>query len=130
MSREAPRRFEKNVPGPFYTTGDCMTCAAPEQEAPDLLAPLDDGNYDTYFVRQPRTPAEVESACRAIEVCCAAALRYGGADPKIIRRLGNDPEYCDQLLPGGPVPRPEWLTKPPAEAQSARPKRWWQLWRR
>ena len=116
---EAPRRFEKNAPGDFYTTGACMWCGAPEQEAPDLLASLDGVNTDTYFVRQPATPEEVECACRAAEVCCAGAIRYGGADPAIIRRLGNDPEYCDRVLPGGPVPRPDWLR--------ARRRAWW--WR-
>ena len=99
------------MPGPFYTTGECLACDAPEQEAADLLAPLRGDNCDTYFVRQPTTPAEVERACRALEVCCVAALRYGGKDPNIIRRLGNDPEYCDQLLPGGPIPRPDWLAE-------------------
>ena len=130
MSQEVPRRFEKNVPGPFYTTGDCLACAAPEEEAPDLLAPLEDDNYDTYFVRQPKSPAEVERACRALEVCCVAALRYGGTDPKIIRRLGNDPDYCDHLLPGGPIPRPDWLAQWQAEARRSHVKRWWQFWRR
>lgn len=104
-------RFRKNVPGPFYTTGDCLACDAPEHEAPDLLAPLTGDNGDTYFVRQPKTTAEVERACRALEVCCVAGLRYGGTDPKIIRRLGNEPDYCDRLLPGGPVPRPNWLAE-------------------
>ena len=106
-----PHRFRKNVPGPFYTTGNCLACDAPEHEAPDLLAPLTGDNYDTYFVRQPVTPDEVERACRALEVCCAAALRYGGTDPNIIRRLGNEPDYCDHLLPGGPIPRPNWLAE-------------------
>ena len=102
-------RLRKNVPGPFYTTGDCLACGAPEEVAPDLLAPLTHNNSDTYFVRQPSTNFEVERACRALEVCCTAALRYGGADPYIIRRLGNDPDYCDHLLPGGPIPRPDWI---------------------
>ena len=97
------------MPGPFYTTGDCMACDAPEHEAPDLLAPLTGNNSDTYFVRQPSTPDEVERACRALEVCCVAALRYGGTDPNIIRRLGNEPDYCDRLLPGGPIPRRNWF---------------------
>lgn len=100
-------RFPLNVPGDFYTTGMCTACGAPEADAPDLLAPLGDDNHDTYFVRQPRTPDEVERACLTIEVCCASALRYGGRDPSIIRRLGNDPEHCDHLLR----------------------ETWWQLWR-
>ncbi|WP_420125925.1 GNAT family N-acetyltransferase [Longimicrobium sp.] len=108
MTNEGAARFEKNVPGPFYGTGDCMACGAPELEAPHLLAPLEGDNYHTYFVRQPATPDEVEQACRALESCCVAALRYGGRDPLIIQRLGNDPEFCDHLLPGPPVPRPQW----------------------
>ncbi len=102
-------RFPKNVPGPFYTLGfrfadgsgwrgECLACEAPEVEAPDLLAPLANGNYDTYFVKQPTTPEEIEEACRAIEVCCVVALRYGGTDPAIIKRLGNKPAFCDYLL--------------------------------
>ncbi len=90
--------FEKNVPGDFYTTGDCLACDCPEYEAPDLLAPLENGNYDTYFIKQPKTFEEIERACRAIEVCCVAALRYGGKDPKIIKRLGGNSKYCDFLL--------------------------------
>ena len=91
-------RFEKNVPGPFYTTGECLSCGIPEAMAPELLAPLDDGNFDTYFVRQPSTPEEIERACRAVEVCCVDALRYEGRDPKIIMRLGNNPGCCDHVL--------------------------------
>lgn len=111
MVQDTYHRFRKNVPGPFYTTGDCLACDAPEQEAPDLLAPLNGDNHDTYFVRQPKTTREIERACRAIEVCCVVALRYGGTDPNIIRRLGNEPDYCDNLLPGGPIPRPNWLAE-------------------
>jgi hypothetical protein len=96
-------RFEKNIPGPFYTTGQCMACGAPEVEAPDLLAPLEGDNLDTYFVKQPNTPDEIERACRALISCCASALRYCGTDPAIIRRLGNTPTYCDQVLS-----RQEW----------------------
>jgi hypothetical protein len=40
-------RFEKNVPGPFYTTGLCTACGAPEAEAPDLLAPLERATTST-----------------------------------------------------------------------------------
>src|SRR5438045_539957 len=104
-----PRRFPKNVAGPFYTLGgqypdgtwcgECLSCRVPEAEAPDLLAPFDDNNPDseTYFVRQPQTEEEIERACKAAEVCCVDAIRYGGKDPKIIKRLG--PEYCDYDVP-------------------------------
>jgi hypothetical protein len=107
-----PKRFPKNVDGPFYTIGciscsqggqatwcgDCMQCEAPEAEAPDLLAPLNQENTDTYFVRQPQTSGEIERACSAISVCCVYALRYGGKDKTIIQRLRNDPEACDFVL--------------------------------
>lgn len=131
MTPDAPTRFPKNAPGPFYTTGECMVCGAPEVEAPDQLAGLSDDNYDTYFVRQPSTPEEVERACRAVEVCCVDALRYGGRDPAIIRRLANDPRCCDHPLPGSPVPRLERL-QPSVENDEPRmePKRtWWRFWR-
>src|SRR5262249_30775367 len=103
-----PRRFPKNAPGPFYTLGavascgnwcgDCLACDAPEDEAPELLAPLKDGNYDTYFVRQPENDDEIEHACNAIRVCCVAALRYAGTDSAIIRRLGNTAEHSDHVI--------------------------------
>ena len=92
-------RFEKNVPGPFYTSGECLACGEPECIAPDLLAPLDDENQETYFAKQPITQEEIERACQAIEGCCVKALRYGGSDASIIERLGNNPVYCDNLLP-------------------------------
>src|SRR5687768_14251449 len=99
-----PFRFPGNVEGPFYTTGyqthatddpqsplvwcgECLFCEAPEHEAPELLAPLNDHNIDTYFIRQPASPNELEHACNALKVCCVAALRYGGKDRSIIARL-------------------------------------------
>jgi hypothetical protein len=100
-------RFDKNAPGFFYTTGECLACTMPELEAPTLLAPLDDENSDTYFVRQPATPEETEMACRAALVYCVSAIRYGGDDAAVIRRLGNRDEYCDHLLPGEPIRVPE-----------------------
>ena len=100
---EHPRRFRRNVSGPFYTlgsaeAGDCLFCGTPEDAAPSLLHELDDDDYNTYFVRQPDTPEEVEAACSAIESCCVSALRYCGTDPEIIRRLGNSPEFSDFVL--------------------------------
>ncbi len=119
MWYEHPRRFPKNASGPFYTlgtchkgkwSGDCLWCQAPEAEAPELLAPIDEQNVDTYFVRQPATPEEIEYACRAIEVCCVSALRYGGTDPAIIQRLGNRTDHCDYILING---KPTLITNLP-----------------
>jgi hypothetical protein len=119
-----PDRLPRNVEGPFYTTGtrgkdgtwcgDCLACELPEGEAPDLLAPLRDGNLDTYFVKQPETPEEIERACSALRVCCTDALRYGGKDPRIIQRLpASLCDYRVNLL--GRVVR----HRPP----------WWAFWR-
>src|SRR5687768_3321427 len=124
-------RLERNVAGPFYTTGDCTACGAPEAEAPDLLAPIDADNYETYFVRQPVTAAEIERACRAAEVCCLSAVRYGGTDPAIIRRLGNRPEFCDHLLDEPPrrfswESDAQWNRVQPAPGDA--PRRWWKFW--
>jgi hypothetical protein len=102
-----PKRFPKNVAGPFYTLGDqwpdgawcgqCLSCGVPEVAAPTLLSPLVDEDADTYFIRQPETVEEIEQACQAIEVCCVDALRYGGKDPAILARLGSS--VCDYPLP-------------------------------
>lgn len=112
-----PNRCPLTVAGPFYTCGTCLACEAPEAEAPELLAPLTAVNSTTYFVRQPQTPEEVERACSAIEVCCVMDLRYGGTDPLVIARLGNDPTYCDNLLSdASPVlvpAAPKWREQPP-----------------
>jgi hypothetical protein len=87
-------RFAKNAPGLFYTTGGCTACGTPESEAPDLPAPLTEENWD--LLRPTAgTPEEIERACCAVEVCCLNALRYGGTDPAVIRRLGNRPDYGD-----------------------------------
>jgi hypothetical protein len=123
-----PQRFPKNAPGPFYSLGDvgadgkwhgqCLSCTLPESEAPTLLAALNDENCDTYFVRQPETPEEVDAACAAAEVCCVSAIRYGGKDLAIIQRLGA--EHCDfaSLYGIGHI-RPFRPGK----------KRWWQFWK-
>ena len=110
MADQLPTRLEKNPPGDWYTTGECMACGAPEDEAPDLLSPLSDSDLETYFARQPTTADEVARACRAAEVCCVSSVRYGGKDPAIIRRLGNTGEYCDFVVSAGGeiLPAPPW----------------------
>ena len=110
-----PLRFPLNVNGPFYTTGqlsghhvdpntprrwcgNCLWCGAPEAEAPTLFAPFDETYTETYFIRQPETPEEVDQAVSAAKVCCTYAVRYGGQDVEIIRKLDNNPAYCDFIL--------------------------------
>lgn len=96
------QRFPGNAPGDFYTTGECLACALPESECPDCLAPLDGENCHTFFLKQPESAAEIERACRAAKVCCVNAIRYGGTDPAIIRRLGGTSLCCDKPILGGP----------------------------
>lgn len=94
-------RCPLNAEGPFYTLGLCLACGLPEDEAPELLAPLGEANGTTYFLRQPKTPDEIERACNAITSCCVDDIRYGGTDREIINRLGNDPQYCDHVVLNG-----------------------------
>lgn len=89
--------------GDFYTLGNCLACHLPEDEAPDLLAPLIDGNSTTYFVKQPQTGEEFDRACKAIVSCCVQDLRYGGQDRSVILRLGNSKKYCDYIIRNGQV---------------------------
>jgi hypothetical protein len=117
-------RLASNCPGPFYGIGGCTACGAPEAEAPTLLSELTDENWETYFVRQPETPEELEQACRAVQSCCLDALRYGGTDPAIIRRLGNSANYCDHLLP----PEPRGPLPNPPRAFSLPSRSWWRFW--
>jgi len=105
MQHHKRTRCPLNAPGEFYTLGECLACGAPEAEAPELLAPLTEGNYTTYFVRQPQTREEIERACNAIQVCCVMDLRYSGTDRAIIKRLGNDPLACDYVVRDGQLVR-------------------------
>jgi hypothetical protein len=95
--------YPKNAPGDFYVEHNCcITCEAPYNEAPDLMAHDDEGDYPhCYFKRQPETPEEVERAVMAYHVSCVQAVRYAGRNPKIIRRfreLGSG-NSCDVLSP-------------------------------
>lgn len=95
----SPRRFHLNVAGPFYVEdGSCITCGAPEAEAPGLMGSVDEEGH-CYFKRQPETEEEVEQAINAVRVSCCRGVRYGGDDPEIIRRLGEG--YDAPSLTGG-----------------------------
>jgi len=112
-------RYPNNVTGDFYTEGYeldgewygvCTACGLPEMEAPDLLAPLDESNSNTYFKKQARTEAEVQRAIAALEICCVDALRYGGKGKSILRQL--DSSLCDFRISmfGRVVPNKEYTT--------------------
>ena len=123
MERTAHDRHAKNAPGDWYATGHCMACGAPEAEAPELFAPLTDENYETYFVRQPRTQNEVQRACAAAHSCCVSAVRYGGTDPDVIRSLGNTAEFTDYIVGSSGRLQAAGYWPPPRV-------NWWQFWKR
>src|SRR5215831_20768418 len=53
---ESEERFPKNAAGPFFVVnGGCITCMAPEHEAPDLMG-FDQEQHHCYFKKQPVTP--------------------------------------------------------------------------
>lgn len=96
-------RHPRNSQGPFYVAnGECISCGAPESEAQDLMS-HDDGGH-CYFVRQPESPEEVEQAIHATWASCCGAVRYGGKDAEIIRKLAILGSYdsCDEKL----IPEP------------------------
>lgn len=100
---KTPDRFPDNVPGDFYVVnGDCLSCGAPGAEAPDLIdhAKIEFGHC--YFIKQPETAAEIERAINAIAVSCTAAIRYGGRDENILKRLYEIGEaaQCDHQPTG------------------------------
>ncbi len=96
-SNSKPRHI-LNAVGDFYVERDsCTLCGAPEAEAIGLIGHSDDG---CYFIRQPETDEEIEQAINAIAVSCVSAVRYGGTDLKIIKRLYdlNLATECDHEL--------------------------------
>lgn len=83
--KAARPRHELNAEGDFYVEKDgCTLCGAPEVEAGGLIGHSEDG---CYFIRQPQTEEEIEQAINAIAVSCVSAVRYGGTDQKIIKKL-------------------------------------------
>ena len=104
MSHKQSERTPLNAEGDFYVMKDtCITCLAPEHEAPELMG-LDEAT-GCYFRRQPQTPEELEQAIEAVSVSCVAALRYAGNDPEILERLRakGEESQCDAFSPGGGI---------------------------
>lgn len=99
------RRHPLNAPGPFYASdGDCISCGAPEAEAPTLIASDDAG---CYFKRQPETADEVNQALSAMFVGCVKAHRYAGEDKPMLKRLAEMDlaDCCDHPSDHAPVIR-------------------------
>ncbi len=99
--KKTPKRVPENASGDFYVEGGlCMSCCLAHIEAPDLMNDETAGFRECYFRRQPRTEAEVTQAIMAVWVSEIDALRYGGTDPAIIRRLHDLKvgDCCDHTL--------------------------------
>src|SRR5687768_13997743 len=100
MATPLPQRVPENAPGDFYVRRDvCLRCCIPHGEAPELLNDATVEFRECYFRRQPQNAAEVEQACRAVQVSCVAALRYRGDNPQILARLRDlgAAGQCDRL---------------------------------
>ncbi|HEY8666314.1 MAG TPA: hypothetical protein VIL86_06600 [Tepidisphaeraceae bacterium] len=109
----------KRAPCAFYARGACcFVCTS--QTAPLEAAHRAQSPDDHHPLEQPQTPEELEQVCIAVKSCCGGSLRYGGTDPAIIHRLGNDPKYSDFLIDaaGRVVPKDRLL-----------PPKWWQFWK-
>jgi hypothetical protein len=92
-------RHPLNVDGPFYVeNGECMSCGAPEVEADGLMS-HDEGGH-CFFVVQPQSDDQVDSAIRATWASCCGAVRYGGNDVRILTRFGElgDADLCDNPI--------------------------------
>ena len=87
--------------GEFYIiNGECIACGAPQAEAPDVIDHGIDGHC--YFKKQPQTETELDQAISAMMVSCIGALRYGGTEEKILKRLYEDgmSNLCDHSSEG------------------------------
>ena len=110
---DADRRYPAhpaNAPGPFYVANNwCISCGAPEAEAPDLMG-HDEGRYSQcFFRRQPETAEELDRAILAVQVSCCGGVRYAGRDEDILRRLTKtrfpNLDQCNTLI--SPSSNPE-----------------------
>jgi len=97
-----PNRHPLNIDGPFYSLAECfdgechsecLDCDIPQAEARSLIHSLDGEEGDTYFIKQPSNEKELQEAIASTDVCCVDAIRYGGNDPEIIRKI--HPDLCD-----------------------------------
>lgn len=103
-----PQRYPEGEQSDFYVENACITCGAPQEEAPDLIAHSEAYHGHCYFKKQPQTPEEIERAINAICVSCIASIRYGGKNEAIIKRLYEHrrADQCDyQLIDNQVVPR-------------------------
>lgn len=85
---EKKKRHPLNAEGDFFVEYNaCISCDAPCNEAPELMAY--DEDMHCYFKRQPQTPEETEHAINAVCVSCIEGVLYEGNDPEIIKKLSS-----------------------------------------
>ncbi|WP_145856003.1 ferredoxin [Pedobacter suwonensis] len=83
-----PERYPENSAGDFYVENEvCITCGAPEAEAPDLIEHSKNEYGHCYFKKQPTTVDELDRAINAMLVSCISSIRYCGKDKAILKRL-------------------------------------------
>ena len=71
-----------NAHGPFYVAnGECISCGAPELEAPLLMSHDQTGHC--FFVRQPGSTEETNAAIRSWQRGHHAAVQFGTADGNV-----------------------------------------------
>lgn len=86
--KKLPERYPENSEGDFYVENQvCITCGAPEAEAPDLIEHSKFEYGHCFFKKQPQTPDELDRAISALAVSCISGIRYGGKDKIILKRL-------------------------------------------
>jgi hypothetical protein len=98
LAELAETRHPSNALGDFYAVASeciCINACAPVVVAPDLIEYQSEPE-GCYFVRQPETKAEIGRAIEAVLSAFVGNLRYGGADPMIIRRIRS--VTCDLKL--------------------------------
>ncbi len=82
-------RDAANAPGPFYVVDqECISCGAPGAAAEGLMS-HGGSNAGCIFIRQPQTAAETKCAIFAVWSSCCGAVRFGGSDQEIVRRLSE-----------------------------------------
>jgi hypothetical protein len=82
--------YHKNCKGDFIVEdrGHCHFCTLPQKMAPGLMA--SDGT-SCYFVKQPETEQEIDSAINAISVSFCSAVKYCGKNKRIINKILSTP---------------------------------------
>ena len=76
---DATDKAPDNVPGRFYCDTTCIDCDTCRGAAPDLFTRSEEEGQ-SYVVRQPMTPKELEWALDAKEMCPVGAIGDDGEE--------------------------------------------------